>query len=64
MGGPAGANGFGVGAPGAGVVPPASVSALEKSSEQQFDAIQSLMQQLTKMQPSPTPDQIKVRNCV
>lgn len=43
-----------------GAVPgmPAAGIPLDKPPEQQFDAIQSLMQQLTKMQP-PTPEQVR-----
>lgn len=39
---------------------PAAGIPLDKPPEQQFDAIQSLMQQLTKMQP-PTPEQVRDR---
>lgn len=64
MGGPVGA--LGVGLPGAGGVaappvatPATTVPTIEKPPEQQFDAIQSLMQQLTSMQ-TPAQEQIQV----
>ena len=68
-GGPVGGAALGVGmtgtAGGVGGVaappvatPPTSVPTIEKPPEQQFDAIQSLMQQLTNMQ-TPAQDQIQ-----
>lgn len=64
MGGPVGPLGVGLAGAGGVAAPPVATPAttvptIEKPPEQQFDAIQSLMQQLTSMQ-TPSQEQIQV----
>lgn len=64
MGGPVGPLGVGLAGSGGVAAPPVATPAttvptIEKPPEQQFDAIQSLMQQLTSMQ-SPSQEQMQV----